>query len=302
MTDTSSSTNADLVAAAVHAPSSHNTQPWWFRDLGAAIELHADRTRALPVNDPYDRELTISCGAALHHLGLAVAASGSRPGVEVLPSDDADHLATVTIAANGPGPPADERTGLEDLLAARHTHRGAFGPAKVPDALADRLVETVGRYGLVLRWVPSGEPRDAVAALVAEGDRVQFADKSWRRELASWMHPRRRGDGLTVGMLTGAVTRPIVAHLDLGRSTAGKDEGITREAPLVGVLVTEGDGAADWIATGRALGHLLLVAAAQGVQAGTPTSPARSASSVLGCGPCSASTASHSWCSVSGCR
>jgi hypothetical protein len=30
-----------------------------------AIDVLADRTRALPVNDPEDRELTISCGCAV---------------------------------------------------------------------------------------------------------------------------------------------------------------------------------------------------------------------------------------------
>ena len=57
---------ADLqrwVEAAVLAPSSHNTQPWRFRLRGGGIDPRADRTRALPVNDPGDRELTIIwCG------------------------------------------------------------------------------------------------------------------------------------------------------------------------------------------------------------------------------------------------
>ena len=39
-----------LVARAVLAPSSHNTQPWVFRVSDSTIELRADRTRALPVN------------------------------------------------------------------------------------------------------------------------------------------------------------------------------------------------------------------------------------------------------------
>jgi hypothetical protein len=59
---TTPTTAESLVSAAVRAPSSHNTQPSWFRCAGETIELYADRSRALPVNDPFDRELTISCG------------------------------------------------------------------------------------------------------------------------------------------------------------------------------------------------------------------------------------------------
>lgn len=41
---------------AVLAPSSHNTQPWIFRVSNERVALFADRTRALPANDPDDRE------------------------------------------------------------------------------------------------------------------------------------------------------------------------------------------------------------------------------------------------------
>ena len=53
------------VAEAIRAPSSHNTQPWLFRIAGDHLGVMADRSRALPVADPQDRELVISCGAAI---------------------------------------------------------------------------------------------------------------------------------------------------------------------------------------------------------------------------------------------
>lgn len=53
---------------AILAPSSHNTQPWRFLIQHDTVQVCADRRRALPVTDPFDRELLISCGAALFNL------------------------------------------------------------------------------------------------------------------------------------------------------------------------------------------------------------------------------------------
>jgi len=67
----------ELLKYAVLAPSGHNTQPWLFHfNKQNDLYLIADRTRALPVVDPNDRELTISCGAALDHLEIAANAHG----------------------------------------------------------------------------------------------------------------------------------------------------------------------------------------------------------------------------------
>ena len=91
----------DAVRSAVRAPSSLNTQPWLFRLVGDdTLELYADRARALPVVDPRDRELTISCGAALFHLRVALRAAGRAGEVTLLPDpDDPDLLARVRPAA-----------------------------------------------------------------------------------------------------------------------------------------------------------------------------------------------------------
>src|SRR5215470_16760341 len=76
---------AQVVAAAVWAPSVHNTQPWWFRARGPEISLHADASRQLRVADPVGREMMISCGAALFTARLALRSLGYIPQTHVLP-------------------------------------------------------------------------------------------------------------------------------------------------------------------------------------------------------------------------
>ncbi len=74
-----------LLNYAVLAPSSHNTQPWLFRIVGDGVELYADRTRALPVVDPNDRELIMSCGAALFNLRIALRHFGYEAPMQTFP-------------------------------------------------------------------------------------------------------------------------------------------------------------------------------------------------------------------------
>ena len=99
------STN-DLVTAvenSLRAPSVHNTQPWRYRFRGNGVELHADRGRQLTGTDPEGRDLVLSCGAALHHLRVALAARGVGCTVAYTPDpDNRNHLATLTPTADPP--------------------------------------------------------------------------------------------------------------------------------------------------------------------------------------------------------
>ena len=89
-----------LVRYAVLAPSTHNTQPWLFRVRGDALELFADRSRALPIADPSGRELTISCGAALQFARMAARNLKREASVELLPDpDEPDLLARLRLGA-----------------------------------------------------------------------------------------------------------------------------------------------------------------------------------------------------------
>ncbi len=80
------------------APSTHNTQPWLFRVRGSTLDLYADRSRVQPVVDPDQRELTISCGAALYIIRLTLARFGHDSRITLLPDPrDPDLLARVTL-------------------------------------------------------------------------------------------------------------------------------------------------------------------------------------------------------------
>ena len=255
----------DLVAAAVLAPSSHNTQPWRFRLAAHRIDLWADRTRALPVNDPDDRELLISCGAALFNLRVAAAHHGLAAGVSILP--DATHpdlLARLQLASTAhPG----AEGALFGAIARRHTVRTPFRDEVPPPATLAALREAAAAEGARLDVLDDDARRHAAALLVAEGDTVQWANPAWRRELASWMHPRSTGDGLAVPALAAPVARAVVGTLDLGDPTAARDRALVEHSPVLAVLGTPGEGALDWLRAGQALQRLLLVAVGFGLQA-----------------------------------
>lgn len=253
-----------LVHDATLAPSSHNTQPWRFHVTDGAIDLIADRTRALPVNDPDDRELTISCGAALFNLRVAAAHGGLACDVQLLPGDDPDRLARVTLhRALEPGSEAS----LHAVLSDRRTYRKRFTDTPVDAGTLAHLREAARVEGAQFTTIDGDEQRLAVASLVSEGDAAQWANASWRRELAAWMHPRRRGDGLAIPALAVPVVQLVVRTFDMGGGEGAKDRALAEGSPLLALIETPYDTPRDWLTAGQALERVLLTACAAGVQA-----------------------------------
>ena len=254
-----------ILRAAVLAPSSHNTQPWLFAIEPGVIHLRADRTRALPVNDPDDRELVISCGAALFNLRVAAWHAGATPALRLLPDPaDPDLLAIVRLHGGIPALAEVER--LHTAIELRRTHRDGFVDRALPVGLPDELRARAHAEGAWLQILDDDE-RDRLAELIAEGDRMQWANRHWRRELAAWLHPRRTGDGLVTPELMAPLAQATVASLDVSMPTADHDRERARQAPALAALDTHGDRPRDWLIAGMALEHVLLHAASRGLQA-----------------------------------
>ena len=255
-----------LIRAAALAPSSHNTQPWLFRLSDHEIQLAADRTRTLPVNDPDDRELTISCGCALLNLRVAAASRGLDTGMALLPEGlQTDLLGRLEFKRKDqPAAPADD---LVNAIERRRTYRKEFAGSPVEDEVIDCLLNAARIEGAWLQPVLDEESRRRLGELVAVGDAKQWANPRWRRQLAAWIRPRRQGDGLTVPNLAAPVTRLVVCMFNMGRIIGARNRDLVNGAPLLAVLGHDGDGPHDWLVVGQALQRVLLTACSHGLQA-----------------------------------
>src|SRR4051812_24883684 len=94
--------------AALRAPSILNTQPWRWHVSGDTLTLSADPDRQLPVIDPDHRLSTVSCGIALHHARVALAAEGYAADVDRLPDPDRRELLSRVVVRGHRRPTTDE--------------------------------------------------------------------------------------------------------------------------------------------------------------------------------------------------
>jgi nitroreductase len=262
-----------LLHYAVLAPSGHNTQPWRFRFSGkGALELRADRSRALPVVDPADRALVISCAAALANLRAAAAALGLGLAVELLP-DGADPNLLARVGATGPQAPAPDGNALLGAMVARRSTRFAYAPEPVPAAARAAAIGAAARAGdATLHWVDEPARRHALAELIAEGDHTQMADPAFRRELAGWVRSRQGASrdgmsGAAFGMpdLLSFVGALAIRTFDMGEGQAARDRALAEGSPALAVVTTPGDMPRDWMAAGEAMQRALLALTTAGL-------------------------------------
>lgn len=265
-----------LLNYALLAPSGHNTQPWKFKVQDEAIALYADRTRALPVVDPQDRELIISCGTALFNLRIALRHFGYTGKILTFPEpSNPDLLAWIQLGKPQQAS-ADEQM-LFEAIPKRRTNRRDYEDWDVPKSMLAWLQVDAASEGAWLQVVKGDITRQAIAELVVRGDRLQMANPNFRRELAAWIHPSSSPshDGIP-GYAYGVnqyldFATPIFAlamrAFDLGDAVAHHSRQLVMQSPVILVLGTEKDTSRDWLAAGQALERLLLRSQAVGLAA-----------------------------------
>lgn len=260
-----------LVHYAILAPSTHNSQPWLFRVRADALELFADRTRALPVSDPDDRELLISCGAAIAHARLAACNFGQNATVDLLPGGHPDLLARLRF--HGQRSPTHAETRRFQAIAERRTTRTVFAIGDVPTEVLDALTSLARAEHAAIAFMTDADDRERISRLVAQADHIQMDDPAFRKELALWVHPQdsRTQDGMSIASFgqsdrLSAAAAQIIRRFDLGAGVAARDKQIAAGSPVLAILSTEADTPTDWLRTGMALAAVLLEATASGMQ------------------------------------
>ena len=242
---------AAAARAAGHAPSIHNTQPWRWR-VGRTLDLYADRGRQLAVTDPEGLLLTLSCGAALHHAVVALAAEGWRADVDRLP--DAAHpdlLARIAAAEPVPVQPAAVR--LLQTMSLRHTDRRPVTDREVDPAALAKVELAVHAAGAALHRLDREHVID-LAGAAAHAQAVESLDPGWLAEMEYWAGGARvEGTGVPDDVIPARAPETTVPGRDFGHPgslaiSAGHDR-----AAAYAILYGDDDSPVSWLRAGEAL-------------------------------------------------
>lgn len=262
-----------FVGYAILAPSGHNTQPWLFEIIEDGVNLYADKTRALPVIDPDNRELTISCGAALTNFITAANNFGFDAKIDLFPDkNNSDLLAFVKLSKGFE--PTDFIKRLFKSITKRKTNRKPFENKQIDGLILQKMETIAGEEKVKFSIVKDNLLRELAVSIIEEGDKIQSNDKTFCKELSQWVHPNRknRKDGIPVysfgvGDLFTQTGPFYFGSIEWGNLQAARDRNLVEGSPVLGIIESKGDTPEDWMRAGIALEKILLFAASEKLSA-----------------------------------
>ena len=260
MTRTTADTEiiAKAIQLACRAPSLHNSQPWRWVVGDAAVDLFADHERVLRSADRSGREAIISCGAALDHFRIAMAAAGWKTNVDPFPNpNDRDHLASLDFA------PAHYVTTAErdraDAILSRRTDRLPFRAPSHWESFEPVLRKTIDHSKATLD-VLADDARPTLAEASRLTESFRRYDEYYHDELHWWTEPFRPYEGVPPSALVSEEER---ARVDINREFPVTQHGDRRsdvqadESKVLALSTPEGT-KADALNCGEALSTVLL--------------------------------------------
>ncbi|MEV4509145.1 nitroreductase [Dactylosporangium sp. NPDC049525] len=254
----------EAAAAAGHAPSIHNTQPWRWRLADNLLDLHIERSRVLEATDPDARLATLSCGAGLHHARVSLAAQGWHVAVTRTPDPgDPDHLARLILDRRVPV----ELPSLRRLqtVRLRHTDRRPVTGEPVGTADLQAITASVEAEDTWLHMLTPDQVLE-LAGATDHAQRTEAGETAWQAELAYWTGGTRpAGTGIPDAAIPDRATRTTVPGRTFGHPgdlpiSAGRDR-----AAMFAMLYGRTDDPVSWLRAGEALSAGWLTATELGI-------------------------------------
>jgi hypothetical protein len=155
-----------------------------------------------------------------------------------------------------------------DLFAAvgrRHSNREPFWPGPVPADVRMRLVDAAHSEGAWLELLIGTTALSGFAQIAQSADKVLRRDPAYQERLSMWIRTEAAGDGVPIAAAARSGDPqdllPQRAYSDRPRAPGREFE----PEPLIAILGSTGDTAADQINAGQALQRVLLTATDAGL-------------------------------------
>jgi hypothetical protein len=238
------------------------------------MELASDPERRLGATDVEGRLLLLSCGGALHHARVMLAATGWHADVQRLPEEDERPDLLARIRVTGRAAPEPAANDLAGAISLRRTDRRAFGERRVPEETLTRLRRLVEEQGAYLHVVPDDRVPE-LAISVDEAADAEYFDPAYRTELTRWTsRPAWTGDGVPAATAVQPALRRVPMRNFLPDGSPGLLAGADHdEGAAYVILFGDGDRPAALLRGGEAMSALLLQATTEGL-ASAPISEA----------------------------
>jgi hypothetical protein len=227
------------------------------------LELLAERTRQVNGIDPQGRLMTVSCGAALHHARIALAAAGWLMQVSRVPeADDPDLLARLVVL--GPNPSTVAATRVAEAIRVRHTDRRPVSDIE-PSSVSINAIAAAARAETGFHVCTPGQVLDLAAAM-CRAAAIQADEPRVSNELRYWTsRPITDGVGLPADVLPDQPALTTVPGRDFGRTGTLPVGSGHDNAAVYAVLFGDGDEPCNWLRAGEALSAAWLTATMLGV-------------------------------------
>jgi len=251
------------------APSSHNTQPWFFRIGENDIEVLPNFKRCLPASDPTNRELVISLGTALANIAIAAEAYGLKYRCEFYETLGVN-IAMAKIFFDSLAPTKEDKV-LLSALALRHNNRSDFLSKPIENNFLEQAKDLVVPG---INYMTTSDPavlKDA-ADVVVDATIEAFGRQSFKEELAEWLRPSLSkyrdgmpGYNIEVPFILSFALPTIIRKADVRKQQAEMARKALSASSAFGVLSAVEDTPHIWVKAGYSFEQLAVHAQKYGM-------------------------------------
>lgn len=292
-----------LVTIGSLAPSTHNTQPWFYQlnPDQDQINVQLDKERVLPASDRVGRQACISIGCTTAFLEIAaqyfgypltvkfekIAPAIVKPGLK-----PARFIPAVTISlAREQGESLAERPFYEAIFT-RRMNRGLYNSQiQIENGLLDQIKASVPDNQATVHLVSrqnifGGKRMAAFAEIQGQADSFVVGDPKFTGELGEWLYPNDTESflgmpGDTFGAQDEQAERyhnglkgELELSVDEKAGLAGAGRNGINSAYLVGMITVKKDIPENWIKAGMTLGRTALLFESHGLAMAVHAGPA----------------------------
>jgi hypothetical protein len=231
------------------------------------MDLFADQTLRLPLEDPHARSLLISCGAALNHFVVAMEARGWASWVRRLPDPQIPSLLASIRFGSKPAPARSVH--WAKAIELRRSDRRPRSSWPVPGQHISALTRVAHEHGAILEVLANGGGIHVWESLAASMIESHQGDSAYERELDTWTRvaPHSRSGVPAENLVADTASKwgpPPPERFPPGTLQSGpKEPGPPQSVPML--LTTSSEDPMSCLRAGEALSAVLLDATWRGL-------------------------------------